>query len=319
MNRFLIAFGLALLSLFSTAPSHAFPDRPIRIIVHVTAGSGSDSATRFVAERLAKVLGQPVVVENRPGANGSIAVMAVKSAPADGYTILLTSISTLSVNPIVLKNLSYDPLKDFKPISGLVKMTSAIVVSPDSPYRTLEELVAAGHKNQSLQFGSYAPAYRLAVEWLGDISGMKLTDVPYKGAAQMLPDVIAGRLDFAIIDLGGIESLAKSGKIRLLAVSSDKRASQFMEVPTVAESGYPEYVNYPWTALHVRTETPDDITARLADAMQKVLAMPEVKEWAGNTPGTDLMPLGPAEMRAYHNAEMARFRRLATKIGMQPE
>lgn len=320
MKRSVIVCALMLLSSAAAAQNPAFPERALRIIVHVSAGSGSDAASRFVGERLARILGQPVVVENRPGAGGNIAVMAVRSAPADGYTILMTSISTLSVNPVVLKDLPYDPVRDFKPVSGLIRTTSALVVGSQSPHKSLNDLVAAGKRGAApLQFGNYAPGYRLAVEWLGDIAGMKVSQVPYKGASAMLPDVIESRLDFAITDLGGIDALARSGKLRMLGVSGAKRVPEFPEVPTVAESGYPEWVNYPWTALHVRAETPDDVTTRLANAMQRVMALPEVKEYANRTPGTDLMPFGPAEMRSYHAAEIQRFRRLADKLGIKAE
>jgi tripartite-type tricarboxylate transporter receptor subunit TctC len=320
MTRLLAGLAAVLLPVLALAQARGFPDHPLRIIVHVAPGSGSDTMTRFVAERLSKVLGQPVVVENRPSANGVVAVMAAKAAPADGYTILLTSISTLSVNPVVVKNLPYDPIRDFKPLSGLVRMTSAIVAPDDSPYRGVQDLVAASRKGDApLTFGSYSAGYRLTMEWLGELAGLKLTNVPYKGASGMIPDVVGGRIDVAIVDAGGVESLAKTGKLRVLAVTGEKRVREFPDVPTVAEAGYSEFVNYPWTALHVRTETPDDITAKLADAMQKVLAMEEVREYAAKTPGTDLLPLRPAEMREYYGAELARFRRLADKLGIKPE
>ncbi|MBN8490240.1 MAG: tripartite tricarboxylate transporter substrate binding protein [Burkholderiales bacterium] len=320
MKALIASLCLVIASGWAIAQTRGFPDRSLRIIVHVGAGSGSDAASRFVAERLARTLGQPVIVENKPGAGGNIAVMAVRSAPADGYTLLMTSISTLSVNPIVMKDLPYDPVKDFKPISGLIRTTSAIVVSPNSPYRSLQDLVTAGRKaTQPLQFAHYAPGYRLAVEWLADLSGMKVSQVPYKGASAMLPDVMEGRVDFAITDLGGVEQLAKGGKLRLLAVSSEKRVAEFPEVPTVAESGFAEWINYPWTALHVRSETPDEVTAILVEAMRKVMALPEVEEYARKTPGTALMPYGPAELRSYHTTELQRFRALATKVGIRPE
>jgi tripartite-type tricarboxylate transporter receptor subunit TctC len=319
MRHFFVALAVAM-SFGAASAQVGFPDKPIKITVHVSPGSGSDAATRFVGERLSRFLGQPVVVENKPGAGGNIAVMAVKSAPADGYSILMTSISTLSVNPIVMKDLPYDPIKDFKPISGLIRTTSAIAVGNGSPLKTFQDLVAAGKKEQNtLQFGHYAPGYRLAVEWLADLAGMKVTQVPYKGASAMMPDVIEGRLDFVITDLGGVAQLVKGGKLRILAVSSEKRVPEFPDVPTVAESGYQEWVNYPWTALHVRADTPDQITAKLAEGMQKVLAMPDVQAYARKTAGTDLLPYKPEELRNYNVAELQRFRRLAEKVGIKPE
>jgi tripartite-type tricarboxylate transporter receptor subunit TctC len=128
-----------------------------------------------------------------------------------------------------------------------------------------------------------------------------------------------GRLDFAITDLGGVEQLAKGGKLRLLAVSSDKRVAEFADVPTVAESGFVEWINYPWTALHVRSETPAEITAILVEAMRKVMALPEVEDYARKTAGTSLLPYSPAELRSHHSAELQRFRALAAKVGIRPE
>lgn len=313
-------FGLLVLCSNAFAQARVFPEHPIRVIVHVSPGSGSDTVTRFFAEKLAGVLGQPVIVENRPSANGAVAVMAVKSAPADGYTILLTSISTLSVNPVVTKDLPYDPIRDLKPISGLIRMTSVLIVPPDSKANSLAELIAMAKKDpKAVSFGSYSAGYRLVVEWLAGLAGARFNNIPYKGAAQMMPDVMGGRLNFAIADLAGVDALLKAGKLRALAVLSEKRQPRFPEVPTVSESGYPECINYPWTAFHVRTETPDDITAKLADAMQKVLSMPESKEYVAKTTGTELMPLAPAAMQKYHREEYERFRQIAEKAGIKPE
>lgn len=321
MNKFWFTlFSFLVLCPDAYAQARAFPDRAIRIVVHVSPGSGADTVTRFFAEKLAGVLGQPVIVENRPSANGAIAVMAVKSAPADGYTILLTSISTLSVNPIVTKDLPYDPIKDLKPISGLVRFTSVLVVAPDSNINSVADLVAVAKRDpRAISFGSYSAGYRLVVEWLGGLADARFSNIPYKGAAQMLPDVMGARLNFAIVDLAGADALIKAEKLRALAVLSEKRHPRYAEIPTVSESGYPECVNYPWTALHVRAETPAEITAKLADSMQNVLSMPESREYVAKTPGTELMPLLPAAMQKYHRDEYERFRQIAQKAGIRPE
>jgi tripartite-type tricarboxylate transporter receptor subunit TctC len=296
-----------------------FPDHPLKIIVPVSPGSGADTVTRFVAEKLAVVLGQPVIVDNRPSANGAVSVVTVKSAPADGYTLLLSTISTLSVNPAITQDLPYDPVKDLRPVSGMIRVTSVLVVPPDSKFKTLADLIAAARKDPAaVRFGSYSNSNRLLVEWMGSLAGVKLNNVAYKGPSQMLPDVVAGRTELGIIDLAGAEQLMKAGRLRGLAVLSEKRSPDFLDVPTVSET-YPECVAYPWTALHVRAETPDDVTAKLADAMQKVLAMPETKAYAAKTPGTELLPLGPAAMRQYHLAEYARFRQIAAKAGIKAD
>ena len=315
--------GLAVLGLMAIAPlalgqANDFPNRPVKVIVPYTAGSGSDTSARFFGEKLAAILGQPFIVENRPGASGVISVMAVKTAPADGYTILLASNSPLSVNSVTIKDLPYDPIKDLKPLSGLTRGMNAYVVASNSKLITLADLVAAAKKErQPLNAGSYSDGYQLALEWLASVMGVRFNYIPYKGGAQVFTDVMGNQLDFGLVDMGGVVPLLKSGRLRALAVSGEARHQDFPNVPTIRESGYPDYVNYAWTSFCVRAETPDDVTAKLADALQKVLATNEARNFV-KTMGAELMPYAPDAMRKFQRDEIDRFRRIAEVSGFKP-
>lgn len=312
------SLALILIAPFALGQSKDFPNKPVKVIVPYTAGSGSDTSARFFGERLAVVLGQPFVVENRPGASGVISAMAVKTAPADGYTILLASNSPLSVNSVTIKDLPYDPLKDLKPLSGLTRGMNAYVVAPNSRLITLADLLAAAKKEkQALNAGSYSDGYQLALDWLANVMGVKFNYIPYKGGSQVFADVMGKQLDFGLVDLGGVAPLLKSGRLRALAVSGEERHPDFPDVPTIRESGYPDYVNYAWTSFCVRSETPDDVTAKLADALKKVLTTNEARDFVKKM-GAELMPYGPIVMRKFQRDEIERFRRIAEVAGYKP-
>lgn len=196
---------------------------------------------------------------------------------------------------------------------------NAYIVAPNSKLNTLADFVTASKQGgRPLNAGNYSAGYRLALEWFATLSGIKLNRIPYKGGAPIFTDVMGNQLDFAIVDLGGVASLLKSGKLRALAVSGEKRNQDFPDVPTIKESGYPEYVNYSWTSFYVRSGIPDDVTAKLADALQKILASNEVREFS-KTMGNELMPFAPAVMHKYHRDELDRFRRIADVAGIKPE
>lgn len=308
---------------FAQTPAHAqaagFPTKPIRIVVPFNAGSGSDTGARVYGEILSKELNTPVVVENKPGASGLLTIQAVKAAPADGHTIMLASNSPMTVNVVVTKNLQYDPVKDFRPISGLGRGPVAFIVRADSPHKTIKDLAEAARKDKrSLSVGNYSAGYHLAAAWLGTATGTEVTHVAYKGGAQMMTDVIGGQLDTGAIDFGGAAPLIKEGRLRALAITSDVRHPDYPDVPTMKESGYPDFETYVWTSFFVRAETPDDITRKLADAMQKVLVTDEAKAYQATIP-TAVMRFGPDEMRKFQLAEIERFRRVAEAAGIKPQ
>jgi tripartite-type tricarboxylate transporter receptor subunit TctC len=314
---------LALLAItnYSYAQVSEYPNRSIKILVPLAAGSGTDSAARYFGQQLATILGQSVVIENRPGANGMIAGAAVKGAPADGYTIFLGTLSPLGLNELVMKGpFPYDSLADFKPVSGLTRGMGAFVVPGNSPFKTLAELIAAAKQSsRPFNVGTYATSYQLTLDWFNSISGVQFVGVPYKGAAPIFTDLIGNQLDWAVLNLSGASTLLLSGKLRALAVTGDTRAPEFPDIPTVKESGYPEYSNYLWTSLYVRTETPEYITNKLSAAMQRVLTSPQAQEYLVSTGGGELMPLGPTQMRKMQLDEVERFREIIKTSGFKPE
>jgi len=221
------------------------------------------------------------------------------------------------VNAVTIKDLPYDPLKDLKPLSGMTRGMNAYVVAPNSKLITLADLVAAAKtEKQALNAGSYSDGYQLALEWLASVMGVKFNYIPYKGGSQVFTDVMGNQLDFGLVDMGGVVPLLKSGRLRALAVSGEVRHPEFPNVPTIKESGYPEYVNYAWTSFCVRTETPDDVTAKLADALQKVLATQEARDFVKKM-GAELMPFAPDAMRKFQRDEITRFRRIAEVSGFK--
>lgn len=293
--------------------------RPIRIIVPFGPGGGSDPPARFFGARLGEALRQTVVVENKPGGiSGSIGTLAVKAAPADGLSILVASMSPLVVNPIIVKDLAYDPLKDFKPITGLTKTTNAIVVPANSPHNDLASLVKASRANPNLNAGGSSALFQLGATWFASLAGFKFTYAPYKSVGQVLTDVGGGNLDWAFVDLGGALPLAKAGRVKVLGTTSDQRHRSLPDVPTVLESGWKDFVFHSWITFHVRAETPDDITKRLVDAMRPIVNSDAAREFARSV-DADLFPLGPDALMRHHREELVRFQQVAQAAGIKPQ
>ena len=309
----LLAAALAL------AQSGAFPTKTLRIYVPFNAGSGSDTASRAYGDILAKMFGQAVAVENRPGASGQLAIQALRAAPADGHTILLASNSPMAVMPVLYKSLPYDAFKDLRPIHGLTVGPAALVVRGDSPHKTINDLIAAAkNEKRSLTVGNYSEGYQLIGAWLGTAGNVLVTHVPYKGGAQMVTDVIGGQLDVGVNDFGGVAPLIKEGRLRALAITGDKRDPAFPNIATMKESGFAEFETYVWASFYVRAETPDAIVEKLAEAMKKAMVSEEGKAYQARTPGQPLM-LGPKEMREFQVREYERFKRVAEAAGIKPQ
>ncbi len=324
MKRFwytvwLSCFGIFFIPSLSQAQKTDYPTRSVKVFVPFSAGSGADHASRFFGDLLAKQLGQNFLVENRTGAAGMLAMNTVKAAPADGYTILMGSNSLMAVNPIMLKELTYDAVKDFKPIGGLTRGVNAIVVGKDSKYQSFTELLTAAKTSAvPLNGGTYALGYELALAWLANVAGVKFENILYKGLGEIMVSLLGNQLDFGIVSFNGAAPLLKAGKYRALALSSDQRHPDFPDVPTIAESGFPEFTNYTWTSFYVRSDTPDAITNKLEEALQTVIATPIAKEYADQVL-VELMPLKADKMRQYQLEEIARFAKIAKEAGLKPK
>jgi len=313
------AAAAAAATLAGTAAAQAYPSKPMKIFVPFAAGSGADSSSRFYGEQLAKLFGQTLTVENKPGGSGVVAVQAVRQVPGDGHTILMGSNSPAVVNAITIKNLPYDPFKDLRPLYGLAISPVAFAVKADSPYKTIADVVAAAKKDgKPLQLGNYSAGYQLVAAWLGTASGLPVTHIPYKGGAQMLTDVIGGALDVGVIDFTGTIELMKGGKLRVLAITSPQRDPGFPAIPTMKESGFSDFETAVWSAFFVRADTPDDVVDKLATAIEKIMNSDAGKAYHASLPSQP-MRMGPKALGEFQRREYERFRRVADAAGIKPE
>ena len=315
----LLAAAIAIAGGTGQAQVASFPGKALRIVVPTSPGSGSDITARYFGEQLGQLLGQTVVIENKPGANGVIAAMAVKQAPADGYTLFLGTNTHMAVNPSVVKDIPYDGIKDFKPVSGLARGMMIFLAPAGSKIGSVAELVSAAKSSkQLLNVGNYTAGFQLSSEWFASTSATQHVNIMYKGAPEVFAALMGNQLDWAVSDLIAAIPQVKAGKLRAIAVSGDKRHPDSPEIPTVRESGYPDYVNYTWTSLYIRSETPEAVTTRLVDSVQKILATPGALQFIAKI-GSDPMPLAPADMRRFQISETERFRRIAEGAGIKPE
>lgn len=311
--------GLVVATSLAQAQTAGFPSRALKIVVPTSPGSGSDTTARFFGEQLGAALGQPVVIDNKPGGNGVIAAMAVKQAPADGYTLFLGTNTHMAVNPSVVKDIPYDGLKDFKPVSGLARGMMLFVAPTNSKITTIAELVSiAKNTKENLNVGTYTAGFHLSAEWFASTAGTKFVNVPYKGAPEVFNGLMGNQLDWAVSDLIAAMPQVKGGKLRALAVSGAARHADYPDIPTIKESGFPDYVNYTWTSMYIRSDTPEAATNRLVETMQKILTTPAAREFIAKI-GSEPMAFAPAEMRRFQISETERFRRVADSAGIKPQ
>jgi tripartite-type tricarboxylate transporter receptor subunit TctC len=265
---------LACIGLFAgSAQAQTYPTKPITIVVTLAAGGAADVIARALAQRLSEEWGQPVLVENKGGANNQVGTTAVARSAPDGYTLLLTPEHTFTVNPYLYRKLSYDPAKDFIPVSGLVGISQALVVHPSLAMQTVGDLIAAAKdKPGGFNYGSLGVGSgpHLSMELLQFMSGTKLNAVQYKGAAPALTDVIAGHIPMMFVSTGLIVQPWKAGQLRPLGVGSRERLAQFPELPTVAET-LPGFTALVWFGLFAPNGTPREIVVKLNTAVQHIL------------------------------------------------
>ena len=279
LGRFLAATAAVLLTAATTAAQSDYPSKPVKIIVNVAPGGGVDTATRIVAVKLQARLGQPFVVENRPGAGGNIGAEVVFAADGDGYTLLASSPSPLAINGWLYKKLNFDPA-GFEPVAMMSRIPNVLVVRPDFPAKTVQEFVAYAKANpDKLNYGSQGigTASHLTGELFMTLTGTRLIHVPYKGSTSgVLTDVIAGHVDLSFIQFSAVHELQGSGKLRVLGVATDKRLESLPDVPTMAEAGLPEVVSETWNAISAPPRTPAPIVGKLNAAINEALREPDV-------------------------------------------
>ncbi|MCW5656813.1 MAG: tripartite tricarboxylate transporter substrate binding protein [Burkholderiaceae bacterium] len=303
------AGGLALM-LALAARAQGFPDKPIRLVSPFAAGSSTDVIARIIGQKLSENVGQPVIVDTRPGANGTIAVDAVARSPADGYTIVLASNGTHGIAPSMFSKLPYDPVRDFDPIMHVGRLSYVLLVSTTAPYGSLKELVAAAKASPGkLSIAHAASVAQLTGELFRLTAGIQMTSVPYKSSVNALSDVAGGQVDAHFDGLPAGLPMIMAGRVKGLAVTSAARTALAPDIPTIAESGYPGFESGAWIAFFAPAGTPKDRLARLHAEILRAVQTAEVRDrlvQVGMEPATST----PEELRDMVTREIAKWARV---------
>ncbi len=301
------------------ADAQTWPAKPVRIVVPFAPGGGLDVQARLFGKKFFETMNQSFVVDNRTGAGGLIGAEAVARAAPDGYTILFSSAS-LAVNASLYKKLAFDPLKDFDPVSRVSSVPLVLVVHPSVPVRSVPELVALA-KRRAGQFNASSNGVgttsHLSVEMLKQYAGVAITHVPYKGGGPATTAVLSGEVDIAFVPVLSAQPFMKSGKVRLLAVTTAKRSSILPDVPTM-KSFYPEFEADNWYAFFVPAGTPPDIVTKLHGEIIKAMKSAEMIDYLSHD-GADPVGSTPAELAAYYRQEIARYAKLIKSANIKPE
>ena len=328
MNRllrsFTIAASAALLSIASasTALAQAYPAKPIRIIVPYAPGGATDIMGRVVAQRLGEILGQQVLVDNRPGANTGIGAEAVAKSAADGYTLLFTNDATFVLNPALFTTLSYNMARDFAPVATVAYLNLALVVASNLPVNNFAELVAyTKAKSGTISYGSYGVGSQahLMGEMYKKHTGSDMVHVPYKGSAPAVADVIGGQVVFTFPAIPTVQGFIKAGRVKVLAISGDKRSPLLPEVPTFAEVGAKDLDIGAWYGFFAPTGTPREVVARLNAAVSTMLSNQEFVDKQLAPQGMLPMNNSPDQMTALMKSESERMTRIIKLSGAKVE
>lgn len=297
-----------------------FPSKAIRIIVPFGAGGAGDQLARAMAISITEQTGKPVVVENRVGANGAIGTVAVAQAPADGYTVLLATTSTHAGNAHLMKQLPYDPVKDFTPVTGVSRGDLVLLVNPALPAKTALELVALARKDPgSVTFASGNASTRIASEMFANATGTKLLHVPYKSNSLAVVDLLSGQVKMMIADTAVGAPYVRSGQLRALGVTGRNRSPDLPGVPTLREAGITDYEALPWwNAIYAPAGTPAPIVEKLNKIFVTAARSPAAAGFYKSS-GAEIWTTTPAELGRYQVAESAKWKKAIDAAGMQPE
>ena len=274
-----LILGLCAAVLFAgSASAQSYPSKPIRLVVGYTPGGGNDLIARIVAARLQEKLGQPVVVDNKPGAQSIVAAELVAKAAPDGYTLLVAPSGPLTINPAVYAKLPYDPVRDFVPVSLLAEFPLLLAVGAEQPIKSVRELVDYGRAHPQLaNYASSATPFQLAAELFNQRTGSKFQHIPYRGSGDAVQAVMAGQVLMTVADSGPMAGPIKAGKVRPLALTATRRNPTFPDVPTMAEAGIADMDISLWTGIVAPAGTPPEIVALLQKAIAETIALPEVR------------------------------------------
>lgn len=291
-----------------------FPTRPVSILVPFPPGGGSDLAARAISSAMGQLLGQPVIVENRGGANGAIAADMAANAKPDGYTLFLGNLGTLAVTPNVMPNLRYDPLTSFAPISQISASSTILIVNPRIPARTFGEFVALCRREQgALNYASTSPGTMLPMEMLKQVAGFDLRQVPYRGTGPALIDLLAGHVQATFGGALGSMPHINTGAVRALAVAGSRRNPALPDIPTIAECGYPDYSADSWNGLLAPAGTPASIIAKLNQAVMTALSGVAVQRRMAKD-GATVVTSKPAEFARYIASENAKWKGVVQRL-----
>jgi tripartite-type tricarboxylate transporter receptor subunit TctC len=319
MNR--LVASLCLLAASGAAGAQAFPTKPIRVVIPFVAGGSSDIVGRAIASKFQELLGQPGVVENRPGANGAIAAEFVAKADPDGHTILVGSIGVFSINAALFKDLRYHPVRDFAPISLAVTTPNVLVAKPELKVNSMQELIDFARKNPgrlSYCSSGTGSSDHLTAELLKQMSGTFAVHVPYRGGAACQTDLMGNQVDYSFQNLGAVTNYIRAGRMKAFAVTAKERHPQLPNVPSVAQAGFADLVVTSWQAAAAPAKTPRETVARLNQATVRALRAPDIAERMAQI-GFDVVASTPEEFGRFMEEEVARWTKVVQRGGITPD
>ena len=301
------------------AAADTFPSKQITLVVPFAAGSGTDTVARVVAQHLGQALGQTVVVDNKAGANGAIAAVFVARAAPDGHTLFMTTNTSHSANPSLFKNLSYDPVKDFAPVSRIGNLPFMMVVNPEIPAKTVQDFVAHAKANAGkLAFASGNSTGIVAGETLKRRGGIDVLHVPYKSTPPAINDLLAGRVSMMFVDLTSGIAHVRSGGLRALAVTTAERSVILPDLPAMREAGVADFDLNSWNGVFAPAGTPKPVIDRINAELRKIIANPEVKKRLADV-GFDAFSSTPEELDAFIKSELVKWAKLIKDAGIEPQ
>jgi tripartite-type tricarboxylate transporter receptor subunit TctC len=321
INRRSALTALAAAAAPAWAQDGPWPSKPVTYVVPFTPGGSTDVIGRTLTQKLAETLGQPFVVDNRPGAAGAVGASYVAKAKPDGYTLFGGTISTHAINATLYKNLSYDPVKDFEPITLVATLPNVLIVDPKLGVNTVADLIALLKKDpakRNFASSGSGTSTHLAGELFADLIGVPLTHVPYKGTPPAMTDVAAGQVTFMFDQMTAAVALVQAGKLKVIAVTTAKRMPLQPQLPTMIESGVAGFEMASWQAVYAPKGTPRPVVQKLHDEIVKILRMPDVRDKLTNQLGMEIVASTPEELAAHMAREIPRWGALVKKSGATP-
>ncbi|HEY9571727.1 MAG TPA: tripartite tricarboxylate transporter substrate binding protein [Pusillimonas sp.] len=309
LTALVCGLGLAMSAGSAWAQAESYPNRPIKLIVSAAPGGTTDLTARMIADPLGRVLGQSVVVDNKPGGAGTIAAQMVARSAADGYTLFLQYSGYQVITPLITPSLNWDPIKDFAPVANILSAPQVLVVRSDLPYKTLKQLVEADKKDPGkLNYASsgVGSLQQVSTELLNQMAGTKFTHIPYNGTGPSIKDLLGGSVDMTMTTPPPLLPHIAAGKLTPLVVTGKKRLSTLPNVPTAAEAGYPDLIVSSWFAVYAPAGTPPEIVNKLASEIETIMKTPEFRQKAESL-GAEADFMGPAELGDYTKQELKRW------------